>query len=374
MFNQFEHLYIHWPFCKSKCYYCDFLSFTNNEGFQKKYHDVLISQIKNFKNQKPLKTVFIGGGTPSLYPLNLLKELFEQLRKSFDFSQIKEITIEANPRDINEEKLKIWKEIGIDRLSMGVQVLDDEVLALVGRIQSKKDVFNAINIAPKYFDNISVDLILGLPEVSKKVWLKTLETVVTWPVKHISCYVLTQYKGTMLDILVKKNKIFLQKDDTIISLYKRSIEYLEQHEFIQYETSNFAKKGFESLHNVAYWDRMPYLGLGLGASSFDGESRFINEKSLKKFLEQKKDPLQGSKQEKLTLNQHFLEELMLGLRQRKGGGLQRMLYFLRSDEKERFLNNIREIESLGLITLGRGRICLTQKGILLENEVVLKLL
>lgn len=374
MFDKFEHLYIHWPFCKTKCYYCDFLSFANNEKNQNRYHNTLITQLKNFKNQKPLKTIFIGGGTPSLYPLDLFKKLFKQLRKSFDFSQIKEITIEANPRDITEEKLKIWSEIGINRLSIGIQILDDEVLAKVGRIQSTKDVFNAINIVPKYFDNISVDLILGLPGATNEIWFKTLKKVMAWPINHISCYILTQYKGTKLDSLIKKKKIFLQKDDTIVSLYKQSIDYLEQNNFIQYEISNFAKKGFKSLHNIAYWDRKPYLGLGLGASSFDGYNRFKNENNLKRFFDFKSYPLECATKEELTDRQHFLEELMLGLRQIKGGGLQHMLYFLKSIEKERFLNNIMEVKKLGLINVDGGRIYLTQRGILLENEVVLRLL
>lgn len=374
MYNKFEHLYIHWPFCKSKCYYCDFLSFANNEEFQKKYHDTLISQLRNFKNIVPLKTIFIGGGTPSLYPLDLLKELFEKLKTSFDFSQIKEITIEANPRDITEEKLNIWREVGINRLSIGVQVLDDDVLAKVGRNQSVNDVLNAIKIAPKYFDNISVDLILGLPEISKKSWEKTLHEVVNWPIKHVSCYILTQYKGTRLDSMVKKREIYLQKDDIIISLYEDTVDFLHKHDFMQYETSNFSKKGFESIHNIAYWDRKSYLGLGLGASSFDGQNRFINERRLKFFFHLTLDPLEGANIEVLSDKQVFVEVLMLSLRQAKGGGLQRMLYFLGSDEKIRFLDKLEDLKNLGLIRINEDRVCLTLRGMLLENEVVLRLL
>ncbi|MFH1461826.1 MAG: radical SAM family heme chaperone HemW [bacterium] len=374
MFNKFEHLYIHWPFCKSKCYYCDFLSFANNEEFQKKYHDTLISQLKNFKNIVSLKTIFIGGGTPSIYPLDLLKELFEQLKKSFDFSHIKEITIEANPRDITEEKLNTWREVGINRLSIGVQVLDDDILAKVGRNQSVKDVFNAIKIAPKYFDNISVDLILGLPEISKKSWQKTLQEVVSWPINHVSCYILTQYKGTRLDSMIKKREIYLQKDDRIISLYQETVDFLREHEFIQYETSNFSKKGFESIHNIAYWDRKTYLGLGLGASSFDGQNRFINEKKILNFFNLTQDPLKGSKREVLSGQQEFIEFLMLSLRQAKGGGLHRMLYFLGSDEKIRFLDKLENLKKLGLIRINGGRVYLTLRGMLLENEVILRLL
>lgn len=374
MFNKFEHLYIHWPFCKSKCYYCDFLSFCSKFELQQKYHETLISQLKNYKNDIPLKTIFIGGGTPSLYPLDLLTELFINLRKSFDFSRIKEVTIEANPADVTEKKLKAWRDLGINRLSMGVQILDDVALMKVGRRQTVKQALNAIKIAPKYFNNISVDLILGLPEVSDDSWNETLLKVASWPIKHVSSYILTQYNGTKLDYLIKKNEISLQKDDRIESLYKKTIFFFEKHGLFQYETSNFAEKGFESLHNIAYWDRKPYLGLGLGASSFDGSCRFKNETNLNKFLKLTSGPLCGAQKEDLTHQQVFLEELMLALRQRKGGGLQRMLYFLKSAEKTRFLKNLDDLEKQGLIKLSGGRVYLTQTGLLLENEVVLKLI
>lgn len=375
IFNKFEYLYIHWPFCRSKCYYCDFLSFCSKFELQQKYHETLISQLKKYKNSVPLKTIFIGGGTPSLYPLGMLSELFIALRKSFDFSHIKEITIEANPTDITKEKLITWRKLGINRLSMGIQVLDDIALRRVGRMQTVKQALNAIKIVPKYFNNISVDLILGLPGVSDNTWNKTLETVTSWPIKHLSSYILTQYKGTKLDYLIKKNEIFLKKDDKIEALYKKMIFFFEKHGFSQYEISNFAKKGFESIHNIAYWDRKPYLGIGLGASSFDGSYRFKNETNLNKFFKLTDGPLFGANKEKLTEQQVFLEELMLSLRQKKGSHLQRMLYFLETaDEKIQFLENLDNLEKQGLIKLTEGRVCLTQKGLLLENEVVLKLI
>ncbi|MBD3272962.1 radical SAM family heme chaperone HemW [Candidatus Dependentiae bacterium] len=374
MLNKFEHIYIHWPFCRSKCYYCDFLSFCNKEDYQQKYHNVLIEQIKKFKNTKKIKTIFLGGGTPSIYPLDLLEELFFQLKSSFDLSETREITIEANPKDITKEKLEKWKELGINRLSIGVQILDDKVLKSLGRNQKVEDVINAIDIAPRYFDNISVDLILGLPNVSNINWLKTINTIVSWPIKHISVYLLTLYKGTKLDQKIKNKEIFLQNDDTISSLYLDTVTILKKNDFLQYETSNFAKKGFESIHNIAYWDRRPYLGLGLGASSFNGLNRFVNEKNLNIFLEKGQSALlEDTYREIVSKKEAFLETLMLGLRQRKGVGLQRMLYFLRDEDKTIFLNNISDLEEQGLIRLAGGRIFLTLKGILLENEVVLKL-
>ncbi len=373
--NNFEHIYIHWPFCNSKCYYCDFLSFCNKTNQDKEYHDVLCSQLKYFKdNNSKIKTIYIGGGTPSIYPLDLLKELFENLNKNFDLSDAKEITIEANPADITKEKLEAWKSFGINRLSMGVQILDDQILAKIGRRQTVSDAINAIKLSKKYFDNISVDLILGLPDVTDEIWQNSLKAVVSWPVKHISVYILTLYNKTKLYDLVKRNEISLQKDDTIISHYIKTVEFLEKNDFMQYEISNFSKVGFESLHNMAYWDRKPYLGLGLGASSFDGTARYVNETNLNKFLNINLNPLNCAQKEILTDKQVFIEKLMLDLRKKNGGDLHSMLYFLKSADKIKFLNSIEELKKQGLILQIGGKVSLTQKGLLLENEVVLKLI
>ncbi|MBU4269255.1 radical SAM family heme chaperone HemW [Candidatus Dependentiae bacterium] len=373
--NNFEHIYIHWPFCNSKCYYCDFLSFCNKTNQDKEYHDVLCSQLKYFKdNKSKIKTIYIGGGTPSIYPLDLLKELFENLNKNFDLSDVKEITIEANPADITKDKLEAWKSFGINRLSMGIQILSDEILAKIGRRQTTADAIGAINLAEKYFDNISVDLILGLPDVTDEIWQNSLKTVVSWPVKHISVYILTLYNKTKLYDLVKRNEISLQKDDTIISHYIKTVEFLEKNDFMQYEISNFSKVGFESIHNMAYWDRKPYLGLGLGASSFDGTARYINETNLNKFLNINLNPLNCAQKEILTDRQVFIEKLMLDLRKKNGGDLHSMLYFLKSADKIKFLNSIEELKKQGLILQIGGKVSLTQKGLLLENEVVLKLI
>ena len=385
-----EHLYIHWPFCRSKCHYCDFLSFCNKHDLSQEYHDVLCKQIVKFANdqkkilniecffrqKKPsLKTIFFGGGTPSLYPLHLLEQLFDLIYNNFDTKKLQEVTIESNPCDITPEKLEIWKKVGINRLSIGIQILDDDILKKVGRNQTVKDALNAIKVAPQYFDNISVDLILGLPGVSRELWLKTLETVVGWPIKHLSFYMLTLYKGTKLFQKIENREIFLEKDDTISTLYVDTVNILEKNGFMQYETSNFANPGFESLHNIAYWDRKLYLGLGIGASSFDGQNRFVNEKNMGVFLGKAANAfLEDAYKERLSSKQELLEILMLGLRQKKGLDLHRVLYFLKDEEKALFLNGVDLLKEQGLIRQIDGRILLTLKGMLLENEVVLKLI
>ena len=376
-----EHIYIHWPFCRNKCHYCDFISFEKHEGFEEKYHKALCNQIKiwlknySLKNKNSIKTIFLGGGSPGLYPLSLLKKLFIVIRKNFDLSNLNEVTIEANPQDITEKKLKVWKELGINRLSIGVQILDDKILQNLNRIQKNEDIFNVVKIIPNYFENISVDLILGLPGVTKEIWKRTLKTVTSWPITHISIYLLTVYEKTPLFFKVKNKKIKLLKEGEIIDLYEDTIRFLEKKDIKQYEISNFARKGFQSIHNKAYWDRRPYVGFGLGAASFDGSSRYINEKNLDKFLKNYNERKFSDCifDEKLNKEQIFLETLMLGLRQKKGIDLQRMLYFLRDEKKDKFLDVLKLLKSTSLIQKRGGRISLTLRGMFLENEVILNL-
>lgn len=371
-----EHIYIHWPFCKNKCHYCDFISFQNHEGFENEYHKALCDEINQFaqiNKKNKIKTIFLGGGTPSLYPTNLLEELFVNLNNSFDLSKSEEITIETNPEDINIKKLETWQKLGINRLSMGVQILDDKILQNLNRTQTETDVFNAINIIPEFFNNISIDLILGLPGTTKKVWEYTLNKVLDWPITHISIYLLMVYEKTPLFFKLEQNKINLLKENQIIKLYETTVSTLEKNKLFQYEISNFAKPGFESIHNKAYWDRKPYKGFGLNASSFTGSYRYKNEPCLSKYLAQK-NKLNPIFKEKLDRKQEILETLMLSLRQKKGVDLQRMLYFLKGSEKQRFLDAVESLISEKLIQKTDNNIHLSLKGMMLENEVILRLI
>jgi oxygen-independent coproporphyrinogen III oxidase len=381
-----QHIYIHWPFCKSKCHYCDFLSFAKKDDSNEKYHKALLGEIKNFSLnldsniEREIKTIFLGGGTPSLYPLYLLEELFEKLKIDFNLKKIQEVTIEVNPEGVQEHKLKVWKKIGINRLSVGVQVLDDLALQKMNRNQKKKDFFDLMQIAPNYFDNISVDLILGLPGVSEETWMATLAQIASMPIKHISVYFLTIYDKTPLFYMEKKGKTFLDDDDKLISLYEKTVGFLKQKGFLQYEISNFAKSGFESSHNKSYWDFKPYYGFGLGASSFDGNKRFINLKNLDEYISlySASSTSCGFEPkyfyvEVLNEEQKVLEKLMLGLRQNKGISLHRMLYCLDEVEKLKFIKNLKVLVKENLIRQEGDNLALTLRGMVLESEVILNI-
>lgn len=375
----FQHIYIHWPFCKNRCHYCDFVALANHEAFFESYHQALCKEIelvgKSLNARQTIKTVFLGGGTPSLYPTHMLEEVFKKLNRYFDLKSMQEVTIETNPADITQEKLFDWKKLGINRLSMGVQVLDDEILKKLNRFQTTADVFNAIDMAKSYFENISIDLILGLPDITENIWHATLQQAVAWPINHISVYFLTVYEKTPLYYKVKKGELKLFEDDQMVALYAQTIDFLEKNDFIQYEISNFAKIGYESLHNQAYWDRKPYYGIGLGASSFDGKKRFTNfnniEMYIKSTISELKLPISFT--ECLMQQQIILEMLMLSLRQRKGLDLHSVLYLLTGTQKITFNKNIDLLKYESLLQQEADRVFLSFKGIVLENEVVLKL-
>jgi oxygen-independent coproporphyrinogen-3 oxidase len=375
-------LYIHWPFCSSKCHYCDFVAFEQHQDHQDAYHAALIQEIEHFVQtsswyEPDIKTIFIGGGTPSLYPLDKMEELFATLKKHFNLSGVEELCMEANPADITEERLDAWESFGINRLSVGVQVLDDDVLFKLNRRQRTRDVINALNIIPKYFDNFSMDFILGLPNVTTQTWEKSIDTVLDSPAKHVSVYFLTVHEKTPLYYKISKGLIKLPDEDYFITTYEKTVQKLASNGFEQYEISNFAKPGFASIHNQAYWNRLPYKGFGIGACSFDGTNRYQNEKNLTTYLTSiltKKDFKSIVKSETVDPEQEIIESFMLNLRQIKGMDLHRMVYLLGSDKQEQVLYNLNELEQHNLITQDNGKIRLTLKGMALENEVIVRLI
>lgn len=382
-----EHLYIHWPFCKKKCWYCDFTSFAKQNDYIEQYHQALCNEIISFakahKKKPKIKTIFFGGGTPSLYPLPLLTELFDVLRKNFILDDAQEITIEVNPGTVTKKHLETWKKLGINRLSIGVQILDETILKKINRDQTNRSVIDLLTIAQlskknnlcvyPYFDSVSVDLILGLPGTTTKIWFDTLDYLTSQKINHISIYFLTIYEKTPLYFKIQDKSITLPDEDWFIETYTKTIDFLEQKNYLQYEISNFAKPGFESIHNRAYWDRKPYQGFGISAASFDGKKRLVNSKNLIEYIGcWHNAKSQGCfTQETLTPENVFLEELMLGLRQKKGVDLQRMVYSLRKAKQRSFVEKVSELQKQGLIKKENGHIFLTTRGLVLENEVIL---
>lgn len=376
--NRFvESLYIHWPFCPYRCHFCPFVALASHDEYMEQYHEALKKEIIQFGNghcvKTPIKTIFFGGGTPSTYPPHLLLDTFGILRSIFEFDKDCEITIEVNPGTVSDEKLHTWKNIGVTRLSIGVQSLDDTVLKQLNRHQSARDVFELLDKAKHLFENISLDLILGLPGVSDSAWKSFVKTVVALPIKHISTYFLTVHENTPLYFGVKTNKVVLPADDAVVDLYEWTVQELAAHGFMQYEVSSFAKAGFECRHNSAYWNRKPYKGFGMGACSFDGDSRMQNTKNLMQYLTVQSDEARVVFAEKLTSEQAYLEQLMLGLRQSKGVKIEEVTQGLSDAQYTTLCDTILQISALGYLEHHNGRIRLTGKGLAVEHELIVKL-
>lgn len=376
--NSFESVYIHWPFCPYKCHFCPFVALASHDHFMEQYHDTLCKEIRDFSqqnlNKTPIRTVFLGGGTPSTYPNDLLLDMFGILNNVLPLADDAEISIEVNPGTVTPERLATWKRVGINRLSIGVQSLKDDVLKKLNRHQSAADVMHLLESAQPLFENISVDIIVGLPGVNSDDWKELIQTLVTWPIKHVSMYYLTVHEDTPLYFGVKAKKITLPTDETMVNLYEWSVNYLAEHGFGRYEISNFARPGYESRHNSAYWHRKPYKGFGLGACSFDGKSRFQNQKNLMSYF-------QGVQEgqnihifsETLTAQQEWLEIIMLGLRQARGVRIADVLQNLTHEQKNNFFEKIDFLRQADLLVCVDDFLRLTAAGFAVENEIVLKL-
>ena len=331
-------LYIHWPFCAYKCDYCPFVSFAGRDQFMERYNNALMKEIEYFfgknKSQKQqIDTIFIGGGTPSTWPDEMILDTSGKLNSVLSMSKNIEFTIEVNPGTVRDSQLEIFKDIGINRFSVGVQSLNDSILKNLNRFQKAQDVYNLLDKASNYFENISIDLILGLPGVSFQEWKSYLKIIVGLPIKHISVYFLTIYENTPLYYKIESGEVELIKDDEFVDIYNWTVDFLEEYGFYRYEISNFAKKGYESAHNKVYWDRKPYKAFGLAACSFDGTCRFQNYKDLSKYIEcLEKSESVTETCEFLTDDQVRLEKIMLGLRTDLGGDREILFAQLRNEQ------------------------------------------
>lgn len=371
-------IYIHWPFCPYKCHFCPFVALASHDAFMGQYHDALKSEIKTFaaslQEHWELDTIFFGGGTPSTYPDDLLLDMSGTLKEVFSFGSQTEITIEVNPGTVRPGQLPLWRDVGINRLSIGVQSMKDSVLVQLNRHQRAADVLALLENAQQLFDNISVDLILGLPGVSQDEWKELIQAVVTWPIKHVSVYFLTVHEDTPLYFKVKTGRTALPDDETMVSLFYWTRDYLEIHGLEQYEMSNFARPGYHSRHNSAYWDRVPYKAFGLGACSFDGKNRFQNEKNLLKYMEKAS---QGGDVttfcESLEPRQIRLERLMLGLRRAQGVSRDVLMCDFSKREQDQFQQTIALFKQQGWLVERDNRYTLTPAGLVVENEIIARL-
>ena len=311
-------IYIHIPFCDHKCIYCDFYSIINFEN-RKHFLNSIIKEINYYQileEERSVKSVFFGGGTPSILDPDEIGSILNALHSVFNMDENAELTFESNPGTVDGHKLKEIKKLGINRLSVGVQSFDDDELKFLTRIHDRQTALDTFNLAAKSgFDNVNIDLIFNLPGQTRAVWEANLSQAVKLPVTHISAYSLILERGTILNKMVLDGKINLSDSDFDAELYEHTIDFLGEHNFLQYEVSNFAKPGFKCSHNLVYWRHKEYIGLGPSAHSFIGSRRWWNYSSLKMYIDKvNRDGRGVVTEEELSTSELAEEYIMLQLR------------------------------------------------------------
>ncbi len=368
-------LYIHIPFCKTPCGYCDFYK-VKGERIDDEFVNLLLREASLYREDEKIKvvTLYFGGGTPSLLSPFQLEKIFSGLNEIFDFSDDLESTLEANPETLSSEKLDDFKRIGINRLSIGIQSLDDEVLKTLQRDVQRKEILEKLQIIfNSEFKNISFDLIIGSPNSSIKSVLKDLSLLTNFPFVHASLYILDIHRGTRLFEEIK-NGLKPTDDDEIAEIYENCSTFLEEKNFIHYEISNFARRGFECKHNLKYWKEEEYIGIGPSSHSFFRNYRTKNPSSLKKWkneLEKGNFPFEEVSKESDKKREE--NKIIFGLRLKEGIDSDFLRRYLEESERD-FDSLLSKLTEGALVNVEDKRVSLTLKGYLLSNEIITFLL
>ena len=369
-------IYIHIPFCKKKCLYCDFTAFPNLESRIGSYFENLKKEIELYQKNMDVKvdSIYIGGGTPTYVDYKYIGEIVDLLKK-FDLSQVKEFTIEANPNSLTLEKLKAYKSFGINRISLGVQSFDDDVLEKIGRDHNKEIVLKDIeNIRKAGFDNLSLDMILNLPGGNFSSIKKDLNLIKKINPEHLSYYSLILEKGSYFYSLYKKDKLKLMDDDLERDIFSYIEEYLKKIGLNRYEISNFSKKGFESYHNKKYWSEGGYLAFGLGASGFLSNVRYNNVKNFVKYEKMIKEgnyPIE--EKEFISKEEREKEYIIFKLRETEGINLKEFKNLFGKSILEKYSKTIEKYYNLGYFDIGEN-LKFTHKGFDLSNEFYIEII
>lgn len=365
-------IYIHIPYCKQACHYCDF-HFSINQQTLPAMVDALIGEIAmRSKTSLPntiIKTLYIGGGTPSLLPFKELERILSAVYTNFNIS-LEECTLEANPDDLNDEKLRTFKTLGIDRLSIGIQSFDNQILRFYNRAHSAKESLEAVAKSQHAgFDKLSIDLIYGFPNADHSLWEKDLTTALAINPGHISSYSLTLEPKTALAKWAAIGKFKEAEDDFVAEQFEYLIQQTEQAGYQQYEISNFAIPGQESIHNSNYWKGVPYIGIGPSAHSFDGKKRWSNVSNNTQYIQSIQKGLFIVQEENLDTQDVINEYLLTSLRTIWGIDLQKMKEELGVDLLAVKKDAIAHLKKDLLIAIEQNTIRLTKKGKLLADSV-----
>ncbi len=370
-------IYIHVPFCKQKCNYCNFYSVASF-----KYRDAFLPALlrelelrKEYLPDKNIRTVYFGGGTPSLLSTAEINAVFDALSAVFKLSGDVEVTLEANPDDLSKEYLKQLKaDTPVNRLSIGVQSFFDDDLQYLHRVHNAQTARNAIETAQRAgFSNITVDLIYGIPTLTEEKWRKNLELFFQYGLPHLSSYALTVEPNTALDVLIKKGKQAAVKEEPAVSHFEILLNETAARGYIHYEISNFAKKGYYSKHNSIYWLGGHYLGLGPSAHSFNGTSRQWNVSNMKQYTEAGITEKIVKEREELTEKDRYNEYVMTALRTSWGCDTEHIANIFGIQAKKRFENEIQPFVNRGEVINKEGIYLLTNKGKLFADGIAAQL-
>lgn len=313
-------IYLHIPFCRQACHYCNF-HFSTSLKLKNEFVEALLKEIrlqKNYLPAEPVNTIYFGGGTPSLLTIDELTRILQALREQFSVAADAEVTLEANPDDIVEEKLKDWKQAGINRLSIGVQSFFEDDLRWMNRAHSAQQAIDNLQLAKKYFDNITMDLIYGTPTLPDDKWRHNVQQAIALGIPHLSCYALTVEPGTALDAMIRKHKSTDVDTEDQARQFLLLMDWMQAAGYEHYEISNFALPGKRSRHNSSYWQGAAYLGLGPSAHSFSGESRQWNISNNALYIRSLKEDKVPFEIENLTETQRLNEYIMTSLRTMEG--------------------------------------------------------
>ena len=361
-------LYVHIPFCKTKCPYCDFYSIVDQTAMDRFLAALKQEAVLYKKVFQQFDSLYFGGGTPSLIDEKGFTEIFTALRTQFTFSPDTEITVEMNPDDVTAEKLESYRKLGINRISLGIQSLNDKELAFLKRRHTAEGAKKALTLIKEHgFDNVGIDLMNGLPGQTEKHWMKTLEAVLSFGPAHISCYQLTIGSKTVFGKMLQEGKFKMPSEEKQRKIFLSTSRFLQEQGFIHYEVSNFARgEGYRSRHNLKYWRHISYLGLGPAAHSFQNNRRWWNVRSVEQYcaaLNKNTKPIEGD--ERLSPEQLELERLFLGFRNLEGVNI------INTFNKPPCENALKKLITSKHVEVYSGKIIPTVKGYLIADRLPL---
>ncbi|MBO4664346.1 MAG: radical SAM family heme chaperone HemW [Bacteroidaceae bacterium] len=364
-------IYVHIPFCKSRCIYCGFYS-TTQLARSGEYVDAVCRELAQADwKYKDVSTIYFGGGTPSQLPVASIGKILDAIYKRCDVAEDVEITVEGNPDDMTPEFFAELRGLGVNRLSMGVQSFDDSRLAFLRRRHSSAQALRAVADAKAAgFGNISIDLMFGFPNQTLDEWKRDVDKALTLDVQHLSAYSLMYEEGTALCKMLEDGKISEVTDEASLSMYEYLMDALWSAGFEHYEISNFAKPGYRSRHNSSYWQGIPYLGLGAGAHSYDGGRRWYNPDSLAEYIEGVGNDVDVREYETLTDSERYDEYVMTGLRTCDGVDLDALRTLFGDASYEYCMRNAKPHLDAGRMIVEGSRMRLTRSGLFVSNDVM----